>query len=114
MKPNPKKFRFMILGKRTRQFIILNINNIKIRESSSVVLLRSTIDGRLTFKDHINILCRRASFKLYALRKIIKYLTTVKTKLHYNVFTNSQFNYALIIWIFCHKQDCPKIEKKSI
>ena len=45
MKPNPKKFQFMILGKSTRQSIILNINNIKIRESSSVVLLGLTIDN---------------------------------------------------------------------
>ena len=114
MKPNPKKLQFMIVGKRTRQSIILNIINIKIRESSSVVLLGSTIDGRLTFKDHINILCRRASFKLYALRRIRKYLTTVKAKLHYNAFTNSQFNYASIIWMFCHKQDCSKVGKKII
>ena len=75
MKPNPKKFQFMILGKSTRQSIILNINNVKIRESSSVVLLGLTIDNRLTFKDHINILLRRASFKLHALRRIRKYLT---------------------------------------
>ena len=33
VKPNPKKFQFMILGKSTRQSIILNINNIKLRES---------------------------------------------------------------------------------
>ena len=33
MKPNQKKFQFMVLGKSTRQSIILNINNIKIRES---------------------------------------------------------------------------------
>ena len=57
MKPNPKKLQFMILGKSTRQSTILNINNIKTRESSSVVLLGLTIDNRLTFKDHINILC---------------------------------------------------------
>ena len=56
MKPNPRKFQFMILGKSTRQSTILNINNIKTRESSSVVLLGLTIDNRLTFKDHINIL----------------------------------------------------------
>ena len=36
MKPNPKKFQFMVLGRSTRQSIILNINNIKIKESSSV------------------------------------------------------------------------------
>ena len=97
MKPNPKKFQFMILGKSTRQSIILNINNIKIRESSNVVLLGLTIDNRLTFKDHINILTRRASFKLHALRRIRKYLTTDKAKLLYNAFINSQFNYVSII-----------------
>ena len=78
MKPNPKKFQFMVLGKSTRQSIILNINIIKIRESSSVVLLGLTIDNRLAFKDHVNISCRRASFKLYALRRIRKYLITDK------------------------------------
>ena len=56
MKPNPKKFQFMIHGKNTRQSIILNINNVKIIESSSVVLLGLTIDNRLIFKDHIHIL----------------------------------------------------------
>ena len=51
----------MILGNSTAQSIIPNINNIKIRESPRVVLLCLTIDNRLTYKDHINILCRRAS-----------------------------------------------------
>ena len=94
VKPNPKKFQFMILGKSTRQSIILNINNIKIRESSSVVLLGLTVYNRLTFKDHINMLCRIASFKLHALRRIRKYLTSDKAKSLYNAFINSQFNYA--------------------
>ena len=88
------------------------INNIKIRESSSVTLLGLTIDNRLTFKDHINILCRRANLKLHALRRIRKYLTTVKAKLLYNAFINSQFNYASIIWMFFHKQDYLKITLK--
>ena len=112
MKPNPKKFQFMILAKSTRQSIILNINNVKIRESSSVILLGLTIDNRLTFKDHINILLRRASFKLHALRTIRKYLTAVKARLLYNAFINSQFNYASIIWMFCHKQE--KIQYKAL
>ena len=110
MKPNPKKFQFMVLGKSTRQSIMLNINNIKIRESSSVTLLGLTIDNQLTFKDHINI-CHRANLKLHALRSIRKYLSTVKAKLLYNAFINSQFNYASIIWLFCHKQDYLKITK---
>ena len=78
LKPNTKKFQFMILVKSTSQSIILNINNIKIRESSSVVLVGLTIDNRLTSKDHINISCRRANSQFHALRRIRKYLTTVK------------------------------------
>ena len=62
VKSNQKKLQFMILGKSTRESIILNINNIKIKESSSLVLLGLAVDNRLTFKDHINLLCRRASF----------------------------------------------------
>ena len=111
MKPNPSKFQFMILRKSTRQSIILSINNMKIRESSNIVLLGLTIDNRLTFKDHIHILCRRASFKLHALRKIRKHLTIDKTKLLYNAFINNRFNYASLVWMFCHKQDYLKIEK---
>ena len=45
MKANPKNFQFMILGKNTRQTIILNRNNIKIRESQDVELLGLTIDN---------------------------------------------------------------------
>ena len=105
MKSIPKKFQFMILGKSPRQSIILNINNIKIKESSSGVLLDLTIDNRLTFKDHINMLPRTASFKLHALRRIKKNSTTDKAKLLYKAFIKSQFNYASIIWMFCQKQD---------
>ena len=52
MKDDPKKFQFMIFCKSTRQSIILNINNIKVRKSSSIVLLGLTTDNRLTFKNH--------------------------------------------------------------
>ena len=111
MKANPKKFQFMILDKRTRQTMILNINNIKIRESQNVELLGLKIDNRLTFIDHINMLCRRASYKLHTLGRIRKYLTLEKSKLLYNAFINNQFNYASIIWMFCRKQDYLEVEK---
>ena len=45
------------------------------------------------------------------MRRIRKYLTTVKAKLLYNAFINGQFNYVSIIGIFCHKQDNLKIVK---
>ena len=112
MKPNPKKFQFMILGKGSRLPVILNINNIKIRgESQKVILLGLTIDHCLTFKDHIDTLCHNASCKLHALRRIRKYLTPDKAKNLYNAFINSQFSYASVIWMFCRKTDYLKMEK---
>ena len=111
MKANPRKFQFMILDKSKRQTVILNTNNIKMRESQNVELLCLTIDNRLTFQDHINMLCRRANFKLHALRGIRKYLTLEKSKLLYNAFINNQFNYAFKIWMFCCKQDYLEVEK---
>ena len=89
MKVNPKKFQFMILGKTPRQPIILNINQIKVDKSQKVVLLGLTIDNRLTFKDHVDMLCSTANYKLHALRRIRKYLTLEKAKLLYIAFINS-------------------------
>ena len=110
MKVNPKKFQFMILGKTPRQPIMLNINKIKV-EKSQKVLVGLTIDNRLSFNDHVDMLCSTANYKLHALRRIRKYLTLEKTKLLYNAFINSQFNYASVIWMFCRKKDYLKIEK---
>ena len=67
MKPNPKKFKFMILGKGSRLPVTLNTNNIKLRESQKVILLGLAIDNCLTFKDHIDTLCSNASYKLHTL-----------------------------------------------
>ena len=75
-----------------------------IRESQKVELLGVIIDNKLTFKDHINTLSRRASYKVHALRRIRKYLTFEKAKLLCNAFINMQYNYASIIWMFCRKQ----------
>ena len=111
MKANPKKFQFMILGKTLRQPITHNINQIKVKESQKVLLLGLTIDKQLTFKDHVDMLCSTANYRLHALRRIRKYLTPVKARLLYNAFINSQFNYASVIWMFCRKKDYLKIEK---
>ena len=55
VKPNSKKFQSMILGKSSRPSIILNIDDINLREYSSVVLLGLTIDNQVTFNNHIKV-----------------------------------------------------------
>ena len=104
----------MILGKASRLAVILNISNIKTRESQKVILLDLTMDNYLTFKDHIDTLCRNASYKLHALRRIRKYLTPDKAKVLYNAFINSQFSYASIIWMFYRKTVYLKWRRSNI
>ena len=54
-------------------------------------------------------LSKKASFKLNALRRIRKFLTVEKTRIMANAFINSQFNYAILIWIFASKITINKI-----
>ena len=109
LKANPRKFQLLILGKKQCNEMKLIINSIVINENNAVELLGITIDDILTFNEHINNLCRKATYKLYALRKIRKYLTQYQAKLLYNAFINSQFIYAPIIWMFCRKNQYLKI-----
>ena len=53
------------------------------------------------------------SHKLYALRRIRKYLTLDKTKLLGNFFIDDQFNYTPLIWVLYHKTTYLKMPKNS-
>ena len=62
-------------------------------------------DRNLSFKKHITNLCISAKSKLKALQRIRKYLTLDQTKMIADAFIYSQFNYCIIIWVFCSKMD---------
>ena len=111
LKTNPGKFQFMILGDRSHHKHELKINSIKFEASDDVLLLRITIDKKLTFKQHVENLCRKAQYKLHALRRTGKFLTIEKAKMLGNAFIDSQFNYAPLLWMFCRKTLYSKIEK---
>ena len=111
LKANSGKFQFMILGVKSHLKHILKINSIKVEASDDILLLGITIDKKLTFKQHIENLCRKAQYKLRALRRIRKFLTIEKAKILCNAFIDSQFNYAPLLWMFCRKTLYSKIEK---
>ena len=101
----------MNLGKSLRPKYCLTIGPINVKESDHVELLGITIDKHLSFKKHIENLCRNTNYKVHALGRITKYLTAEKAELLGNDFTNSQFNYASLIWVSCQKKLYLKIEK---
>ena len=106
LKANAGKFQFMILNRKNHRRQRMVINSIIVKESNEVILLRITIDNKLVFKRHMNNLCKTVQYKLDALTCIRKYLTLDKA-----ILTNSQFNYAPLIWMFCRKALYHKIEK---
>ena len=97
LKANPGIFQFMILGDKSHHKHILKINSIKGEASDDILLLGITIDEKLTFKQHIENLCRKAQYKLHTLRRIRKFLTIEKAKILGNAFIDSQFNYAPLL-----------------
>ena len=111
LKANPSKFQFMILGDKQNTSLVLNINGRKINNSGEIELFGIFIDNQLKFKKHIENLCKNASFKFHALRRIRKFLMVEKAKILATAFINSQFNYASLIWIFASKTAINKILK---
>ena len=111
LKANPGKFQLTILGDKSHHKHLLKINSIKVEASDDILLLGITIDKKLTFKQHIENLCRKAQYKLHALRRIRKFLTIEKAKILGNAFVDSQFNYAPLLWMFCRKTLYSRIEK---
>ena len=87
----------MILGDKQNTYFVLNINGKKINNFREIKLLGIVIDNQLKFKNTLKTYVKEASFKLYALRRIRKFLTVEKARILANAFINSQFDYALLI-----------------
>ena len=100
LKANPDKFQFMILKANKNKSFNINIRGMNIPSKNEVILLGITVDHEIKFNKHIKYLCKWASFKLHALRRIRKYLGFEKATILANAFTESQFNYAPLTWMF--------------
>ena len=110
-KTDPGKFQFMVLGVKNIAPLRLNVNCKIIPCSNEVKLLGITIDNELKFKKHAEDLCKKASYKLHALRRIRGYLAVQKARILANAFIDSQFNYAPLIYMFAGKALINKICK---
>ena len=91
MKANTKTIQFMVLGRSISDSLVSNISSMKIISTDKVTLLRVSIGSKLMFKDHIDELCRKASYKLHALRRVRPFLSKEKARLLENAFINVSF-----------------------
>jgi hypothetical protein len=89
----------------------INIDNIKIANSHCEKLLGIKIGRRLTFKNQIEDIFRKASWKLHALSRVTPYMDLPKKRLILNAFFKSQFNYCPMVWMFHSRSMNNKINR---
>ena len=75
MKLNDDKCHLHVFGDETND-VSVTVGNSLIKESTEEKLLGVTIDKDLSFKNHLDSLCKKASQKLHALARISKFMDT--------------------------------------
>ena len=102
---NPNKFQIIYIdGVKKISFLQLNISGKLLTSTETVKLLEVTIDNKLSFNQHIEALCRNASFKTKSLLRIRRYLDHSKANALCNAYILSAFSYCPIIWMYCSKK----------
>ena len=89
----------------------LKIDNTIIKSSKEQKLLGISIDNNLSFKGHVQSLCKKASQKLHALSRISNYMDDKQVKQTMRVFILSQFSYCPLFWKFCDRQTNNRINR---
>ena len=80
-------------------------SNVKI-----VKLLGITVDNKLSFEPHLNLVCKKVSQKLLALARVSKFISKKKLRVIMKAFIMSQFSYCPLVWMR-HSRTLNKINK---
>ena len=97
MRANPEKSDLILTKPNT---IETQICGETINSTEIVKLLGINIDNKLTFEQHVDSLCNKASQKLNALARLAHYMSFEQRKLIMNSFITSQFSYCPLVWMF--------------
>ena len=100
MKMNPEKCRVIILGDTNiPEDFTIQIDNVHRAPESEVTLLGITLDSKFDFNSHVTKICKEASKRFNAFRRISKYLTKAQKSTLISSFFYSHFNYCPLVWM---------------
>ena len=97
MKANPGKCHLLLSTKSPE---VVSIDGILTKSSTAETLLGITIDSELNFDNHLSAICSKVSRKINPLGRIANYMSLEKRRTVMKTFTESQFNYCPLIWMF--------------
>ena len=69
-------------------------------EEKQVKLLGIELDSHLLFDKHVLSLCKKASRKISALTRVVKFMNLQQRRTLMKAFVVSQFNYCPLLWMF--------------
>ena len=99
-----------VLGNIKSNEVSMKVKDITINTTDSINLLGIN-DKKLTFIDHIMIMCKKANNKINSLCRIGKCITIEKARILNNAYILSLFYYCPIVWVFCSKTSNNLIDK---
>ena len=92
MKLNGDRCHLLVFGDKTND-VSVAVDSTLIKETIEENHLGDTIDKDLSFKTHLNSLCKRASQKPHALAQISQFMEAEKIVLMINALVMSHFSY---------------------
>ena len=100
---HPQKTKCMIITSRQKHQLSqltlnLSIDNIPVEQVNSHKVLGTIIDDQLSWKKHIDSICKKLSCNLYLLNRLKLYVDSDARKIFFNAHCLSHINYASTIW----------------
>ena len=96
MKVNAEKCLVLLTDAKSHK---AKIGSVVIKTTNTEKLLGVTIDGKLSFQEHINGMCTKASQKLNALSRLSSYMSLEKRRVIMKAFVTSHFAYCPLVWM---------------
>ena len=97
MKINSGKSHILFLG---NDNVSVNIHDNTIIFENKNGQLGVILDSKLSFENHINSICRKASQKLSVLARVAPHMCLEKRKAVMKAFVTSPFGYCPSVWMF--------------
>ena len=112
MQENPLKFQGILLkGNKDCSDFKVSIRGQDINFFKSITALGICIDENLTFDNHVNNICSKASRQINALQRLTGILDLPSRRAIYTSFIVSNFNYCPLVWFFTSRASIIKMQK---
>ena len=108
---NPCKYNFMCLGSNRLLDEIFIYENFELKNISVNEIFGVIINRGLKFDKHVKHIYKKAGNKLNALTRVTNILNHFQKNTLFKSFIKNQFNYCLLLWMFCSRSSNNLINK---